>query len=358
MRVLRIVMLALTLMPAAGVIAQTQQAAQAEGSNFGASARTSGPLTPSALTSAATTQGADNVWGSGYTGQADSALTGQANAPSMIGIGSNARNKSVTGFTSYNDNRADQANQATYFLDINPPLKPTLSAGDPMLSTSNINGSTDIFASSTAKVCKQETITQALDNKNIQTCSETFNPYVISCSKDTSIVLKDVDYCPTDKQCTRTQTCNTGQSYRLSMGDNTGMGGDGFLGGDYLGATWTCSIDDVPAVTMDTGSRTYGTIYGTVKNNESIVVISSGYNRNGTAQAVRFVNNTKCSYGKCDGVFIMILGQLNRYGQFTERSYGAASRIIAYEKFSMATIQSTEITTTSSCLAIEGLAQP
>lgn len=195
MRILRILLLALALTPLYGVHAQTKQtpaAAQSAGNSLGNSAITSGPLTPAASSSMATTPGAQNVWGSSYTGNADPAMTGQSNASSMIAVGNNAKNKSVNGFKQYDGKRDDQANQATYFLNRTPVLKPTISTTDPMVVAAHSGVGQPVFASSTEKVCKQTEVKTTYDNSTISTCLETYTPYVVPCETVADVSFANV----------------------------------------------------------------------------------------------------------------------------------------------------------------------
>lgn len=167
---------------------QTAAQNQAAGMAFGKSMNATGSLSPTSAATLATTPGANNVWGTAYTGTADPALTGTATSSSMIGIGTTSVNKSVTGFTGYNGNREQQADQAAVFLKTNPLAIPSFAADDPLRTVPVTSTATDPFASSSSKSCSQTSLTSPLDSSQTLTCSETYNPYVVSCSTYTNIV--------------------------------------------------------------------------------------------------------------------------------------------------------------------------
>lgn len=380
MRHFQLICAILAIAPVMGSYAQPitakKQQAQADGLALGAASRGSGPLTPQALSNKASAQGETNVWGGNYNGKADPSLTGLSNSSSMIGIGSNARNKSVAGFKQYDGDRGDQANQATYFLDKNPALVPTISPDDPMLDPKNLGVVPDIFASNTSKVCKQTTMSTQLDDKTLYTCSETYTPYVVSCSSEVHINVG------------QQSTCDIGQQYSVQMNGSSGMASDGCQGGDFMNASWTCSTNDYPTITMSTTRRGDVVVSAVVPTNGSAVT-----NIYGSCYA-KFENNTTCLNGQCNGDYRMILGIMdstygpypaectdmsytddNNYiieyytypnGQqcarplistdFVERSFGAASRINATGQFSMSKTVIGSYTS-STCAALEGLAQ-
>lgn len=380
MRHLKLVCAILALAHCTGAYAQTtaakKQQAQADGLALGAASRGSGSLTPQALSNSASAQGASNVWGVNYNGNADPSLTGLSNSSSMIEIGSNARNKSVGGFKKYDGARGDQANQATYFLDKNHVLKPTISPDDPIMNPNNLGVVPDIFSSNSTKICKQTSISTKLDDKTVYTCSETFNPYVVSCSEDVQINVG------------KEATCNMGQQYSVSMSDNSGMGKDQCQGGDAVYAAWTCSSNDYPSISMSTNSKPWGSVGAVIPTNGSVVVNVDGYCH------AKFENSTNCLNGQCSGTYTMILGvNSNTYGPypdgcttstyfdengtpyqltrqsdgtmceqpvtgttFTEQGFGSGSRIAANGKFSMSRTVFGSYTS-SSCAALEGLAQ-
>lgn len=316
----------------------------------------------------------------------------------MIGVGNNAKNKSVAGFKQYDGARDDQANQATYFLNRNPVLKPTISPNDPMINPSNLAVVPDIFASSSTKVCKQTAITTLLDNAEINTCTETFNPYVIPCSNDVSVSFSNTNTCSPVEICIRTPTCNIGQQYSMTLTDNTGMGGDSFNGGDVLTANWICTTDDQPSIVLGTNSKNAGWVSAAVQNNEHVAVnindgsiipvgtvipgLGSGIWAS-LIPAVDFINTTNCINGQCVGTYVMRIGLVlpiisgqtctpgldengnpisvcvgNVVGSFfQEQSFGAASRITVGGSFSMASLQGMSIIQNNACTVLEGLSQ-
>jgi hypothetical protein len=163
---------------------QTATQNQAAGLAFGASMNSSTTLSPSASAILATTPGANNVWGTAYTGTAEPALTGSATSSSMIGIGTTSVNKSVAGFTGYNNNRDQQADQAAVFLKTKPLSVPTFLANDPLRTIPVTSTATDPFASSSSTTCHQTTLTSPLDSASTYVCQETNNPYTHTCTKD------------------------------------------------------------------------------------------------------------------------------------------------------------------------------
>jgi hypothetical protein len=169
-------------------IAASKQAAQAAGLDLSTSI-SSGAKSPSTLVNQGGATGSDNVWGTSYTGTADSTLTDKATNPSLIGIGNSAKNASVSGFTSYNNNRADQANQSNYFIARNPIDKPPLTQTDPLAVAAYSSVNDPGFNSSTNKNCQQQTVTETRDNSTLYTCLESYIPYTISCS-----TLSDVSF--------------------------------------------------------------------------------------------------------------------------------------------------------------------
>ncbi len=199
--------LALAIMPGMAAAQQSPSQAQAAGKALGAASLQTGRLTPAESNKAAQTAGASNVWGSSYSGNPDSNLTAKQSEPSMIGIGNKAINESVSSFQGYNTSRDEQASQATYFLNKNPVLKPTISPQDPMIPAAHSGVGTQVFASSSTTECKQVDVTTPRDPNEKYSCRETYNPYVVPCSNDSiasfnSIPAPDISanissyYCP------------------------------------------------------------------------------------------------------------------------------------------------------------------
>ncbi len=103
------------------------KAAQAEGAALANSTGNIAPKDPKRLVETGTQQGASNVMGSRYAGQAPTDLTGKINAPSMFGAGDAARITSVNKVQGVYTNQYDkQADEGVYFLDRKPVRKQTL----------------------------------------------------------------------------------------------------------------------------------------------------------------------------------------------------------------------------------------
>ena len=179
--------LALAMACSMAAAQQNRTQAQGDGLTIGKSLLNSGPLTPAAQASTATAQGSQNVWGEAYRGQADAAQTSKATSGSLFGVGNQARSQANASFQGYSNNRNGQANDAVYFLDRNPVLKPNLSPQDPLFSTANLNPPAE-FASSTSKTCKQETVKTTLNALEEYHCIQSFDPYVITCATQTNVV--------------------------------------------------------------------------------------------------------------------------------------------------------------------------
>ena len=345
---------------------QSRAAAQADGASVGGQALKTGPLTPQASNTTGTTPGASNIWGSTYTGAADATLTKKQDSSSLIGIGNEARSDAVSSFQGYNANRDTQASQATYFLDRNPVLKPQISPTDPMLNTSNVTGSAG-FGSSTQKVCSQETTTPQRKGQEFS-CFQSYLPYVVTCTTKANVWVEKVP------------SCTPGETLSINMGDSTGMGRDGFMGGDVLIAEWGCTTADYPNITMKTNGVKSGYVGGVVPNNGEIIIVEN------SSQALKFINQTTCTDGQCTGTYTMILGSVDPIytypsycswdpdigmydasgqgqpcdptyvgSQFVEKSFGASSRITSRGSFSMAHIVTTT-TITDDCDPYRALA--
>lgn len=195
---------------------QTRTQAQALGSSVGDAALSSGSLSPSSTIGAGTQQGGGNVWGSAYTGAADPALTGKSTAGSLFTVGNQARTKAVAEHQGYNNSREEQSSQATYFLDRNPVLKPTLGPNDPLFNTSNLNAPS-VFLSSSSKNCRQETVPGSAFSEEFK-CIQSYDPYVITCSNTTQVSPAGTELTCVNTSflciagasscCTTTLTCN------------------------------------------------------------------------------------------------------------------------------------------------------
>lgn len=163
------------------------RAAQTLGKTVGTTAMQSGALAPSNLITNGGAVGASNVWGTSYTGVAPTDLTNQSTQTSLISVGNAAKNASVSGFTQYNGNRADQANQATYFLSRNPVSMPDISPTDPMVTAAHSGLTTPPFNSTTSKNCTEQVTQDSITKKDVYTCLESYIPYIISCLSNAEV---------------------------------------------------------------------------------------------------------------------------------------------------------------------------
>lgn len=178
--------LALLIMPGMAAAQQSPSQAQAAGKALGAASLQSGRLTPAESNRASQGTGSSNVWGGAYTGSPDSKLTAKQSETSMIGIGNKAINESVSSFQGYNTSRDDQASQATYFLNKNPVLKPTVSSDETWVKPPHGGIGEPVFASDSDKDCKQVDVRTPLDPNETYSCLETYKPYVVPCDNDTN----------------------------------------------------------------------------------------------------------------------------------------------------------------------------
>lgn len=214
------VILSLALISGASTAQQSPSQAQAEGLSLGSASLQNGRLTPSESNKTAQTSGTSNVWGGSYSGNPDTALTTKQNEPSMIGIGNKAINESVSSFGGYNKNRDDQASQATYFLNRNPVLKPSIAPDDSMIKGAHSGIGEDIFISSKEKECKQVTVTTPLDPNELYSCLETYSPYVVPCNSDSNVSFVSVA-APDIAAGISSYSCPPGQSINGTMCNGT-----------------------------------------------------------------------------------------------------------------------------------------
>ncbi|WP_206744503.1 hypothetical protein [Rhodoferax antarcticus] len=354
-------------------------AAQADGQALG-NTQLSGPATPAVLIPMGATPGANNIMGSQYTGSADPALTGLVTNPSLVVTGGAAKTTSVNGFTGYTNNRLDQSNQAAYFVTQTPILVPSVPISDPLRTIATLPIATAPFVSSTsAPVCGANFTTTPIDTSQAHTCTESYIPYVVSCS---SSLVVNVDH---------HATCNIGQAYSVSMWSTSGMGSDGCQGGDHLIAQWTCTTSDYPVIAMATNSKGNSDRWAVVPTGNSAVVQVYG------GCYARYTNTTTCLNGECSGSYLMQIGIMktpkacdpgdltisskqclhtvgicgSRAGctqtyypprptgpaAFVETSFGAGSRITASGLFSMAETIVKPTVDSTSCNALKAYAQ-
>ena len=174
-------------------IAAAKNAAQTEGMGYGNAVRTGSTTTdprtgakttlstvkPDALINAGSTVGANNAWGTQYTGTVPASLTDKSTSTSLISVGNTARTTSVTGFTGYNSNRQDQANQSNYFLSRGPVVKPTISQTEPWLTSATASISSSAID---PRVCQPIPAADTPQKVSDNTCQETYNPYIVPCT--------------------------------------------------------------------------------------------------------------------------------------------------------------------------------
>lgn len=180
-------LLALTTGSVVHAQGQSRTSAQAAGAALGATAQT-GKLAPSTLVTEGATPGPTNVWGAGYTAQPDTTQTNKVNSGSMVGIGNQARTEATTSFKGYTGARADQASQATYFLDKNPILKPIISSTDPLFNTTNLQNA--VFSSQSSTICQQEVVKTKTDPDEIFKCLQSYSPYKLTCARTMSPICE------------------------------------------------------------------------------------------------------------------------------------------------------------------------
>lgn len=174
-------------------IAAAKNAAQTEGMGYGNAVRTGSTTTdprtgakttlstvkPDALINAGSTVGANNAWGTQYTGTVPASLTDKSTSTSLISVGNTARTTSVTGFTGYNSNRQDQANQSNYFLSRGPVVKPTISQTEPWLNSATASISSSAID---PRVCQPTPAADTPQKVSDNTCQETYSPYIVPCT--------------------------------------------------------------------------------------------------------------------------------------------------------------------------------
>lgn len=177
----------------AAEIAAARTAAQAEGTNYGNAARTGAgaadprtgktstltAIKPETLINTGATIGPSNVWGTEYTGIVPSSLTDKSSSASLISVGNSARGASVSGFTQYNNIRADQANQSNNFLSRGPVVKPSISPTEPWIAAAHVSmASTPLID----RVCQPTPPADTPAKTSENTCNETYVPYIVPCT--------------------------------------------------------------------------------------------------------------------------------------------------------------------------------
>ncbi|WP_126223636.1 hypothetical protein [Burkholderia ambifaria] len=166
--------------------------------------------------------------------------------------------------------------------------------------------------------------------------------------------------CQPGQPCVQVQTCQPGVAYTVIQNNTSGMGSDGCDGGDYITAQWTCPSDpsQVPLMTLSTNSKPLGTVSATLANGQSAVTYIGTQS---TACYGKFVANTACTDGQCQGQYELHIGTMvcpvaqnctsyscGKDGMntcqtctcpvdtvFQEQSFGSASSIIVGANFSM-----------------------
>ena len=163
----------------------TKEDAQALGTTVGNQALSSGPLTPNDLNVKGSTPSAtENVWGAEFTGGTNPDQTEKVRAPSMIGVGNEAKTTAHTNFTSYNNDRAKQAEQATVFLTTRTNAKPILSSDDPIFRSVNVLKNNPTFASGSEAGCTQPQFTTNYVSDATYTCTQSYTTYTSSCRRE------------------------------------------------------------------------------------------------------------------------------------------------------------------------------
>ena len=166
-------------------LAMTKEDAQALGTTVGNQALSSGPLTPNDLNVKGSTPSAtENVWGAEFTGGTNPDQTEKVRAPSMIGVGNEAKTTAHDNFTSYNNDRAKQAEQATVFLTTRTNAKPILSSEDPIFRSVNVLKNNPTFASASEAGCTQPQFTTNYDSNATYTCTQSYTTYTSSCRRE------------------------------------------------------------------------------------------------------------------------------------------------------------------------------
>lgn len=189
--------------------AQTSlQASQAQGLAVGSSL--SQAMNAQSLSNQATQQGSTNVMGSQYTGGAPQNLKDKSTSTSLFSVGNESRLTSTTQVSGQNDasrydpkrpeevkystNRDNQSNEAVYFLDKHPQVKPTFDPNDPLTKSSSYAMNQPTFASSTQKNCQQVTTAQPATVETLS-CLMTYSPYIYSCTTENTVSFKNVPGC-------------------------------------------------------------------------------------------------------------------------------------------------------------------
>jgi len=174
--------------------AAASAAAQADGKGL-ANTQISGAASPSVLIPMGSTPGPNNIMGTQYTGVPDPAQTGLVTNPSLVTTGGAAKTTSVNGFTGYSNDRADQGNQAAYFVTSTPFPQTTINPADPLAVIAKGPEIPTGTPASSSQICTT-TVTPVPFDPNIQyICNETYNMYVTSCSLDRTISISQTPVC-------------------------------------------------------------------------------------------------------------------------------------------------------------------
>jgi len=349
-----------------------KQAAQAEGLTVGSDFVSSGALSPSTLISQGEAD-APVTLGSDYSATADSTLTGKQNDSSIAPMGNEAKTNAVSGFSVYDNDRADQSNQSVYFLSTGVSMFPHITPTDSLHTWAEPITAVGM-ASSSSTTCHPTVTTTPIDNSLPHQCIESYEPYETSCVEKLGVAVN------------HELTCNLGQSYSVSMSSTSGMGHDGCQGGDAVTARWVCTTGDYPSISM--GTNNAYTFVNVPNGGSSLVHIQGGcYGQ--------MFNTTSCYDGECSGTYEMRIGVYTsdgclspyskittvgdiHYGQccytsggddptttckapitpgFVEQSWGAGTRIVASGNFSMAKTYAVTTPDTASCAVLRALAE-
>lgn len=193
--------------------AQTSlQASQAQGLAVGSSL--SQTMNAQSLSNQATQQGSTNVMGSQYAGSAPQNLKDKSTSTSLFNVGNESRITSTTQVSGQNDasrydpkrpeevkysaNRDNQSNEAVYFLDKHPQVKPAFDPNDPLTKSSSYAMNQSTFASSTQKNCQQVTTTQPATVETLS-CLMTYSPYIYSCTTENTVSFALVPGCSSNQ---------------------------------------------------------------------------------------------------------------------------------------------------------------
>lgn len=239
-----------------------------------------GALSPSALAAKGSTPGPDHVMGDQYTGETNPDQTSKVREPSMIGIGTAAKANAVAGFKGYNNDRATQAEQATYFLSTNTRPRVQLSSSDPIFRVGNAMGNEALLASGTAVGCELPVYRSTYDSEKIYTCSESVSTYVSSCRKQAAVECVAQ---PADAGCDAGGIVTTSWAGDMSTSytpDGTGSYtlqfgtvGNNYWGGGVYDRTLVFQVTNMDVITKFILTRAAFDDYILVSVNDNVVYV-------------------------------------------------------------------------------------